>query len=73
MKTGKEIVIEQRNPREVTHPQGIAIAKADYPVYNPAFDVTPVELITAIIMETGICRPPYRRSLKAALASGHYA
>lgn len=66
--SGKEIVIEQRNPREVTHPQGVAIAKEDYPVYNPSFDVTPGELITAIVMETGICRAPYRRSLRSALA-----
>lgn len=68
MRMGKKIVIEQRNPREVTHPQGVAIAKADYPVYNPAFDVTPGELITAIVLETGICRPPYTRSLTMALA-----
>lgn len=67
-KTGKEIVIEQRNSREVTHPQGIAIAKEDWPVYNPAFDVTPGKLITAIVLESGICRPPYQKSLKAALA-----
>lgn len=67
-KTGKEIVIEQRNSREVTHPQGYPMAKEDYPVYNPAFDVTPGELITAIVLETGICRSPYTKSLKAALA-----
>jgi methylthioribose-1-phosphate isomerase len=66
-KTGKEIVIEQRNSREVTHPQGVAIAKESYPVYNPAFDVTPGNLITAIVLETGVCRSPYNRSLKAAL------
>jgi methylthioribose-1-phosphate isomerase len=66
-KTGKEIVIEQRNSREVTHPQGVAIAKESYPVYNPAFDVTPGNLITAIVLETGVCRRPYNRSLKAAL------
>ena len=66
-KTGKEIVIEQRNPREVTHPQGIAIAKEGTPVYNPSFDVTPGKLIGAIVLETGICRFPYTRSLKAAL------
>ncbi|HJT25645.1 MAG TPA: S-methyl-5-thioribose-1-phosphate isomerase [bacterium] len=66
-KTGKEIVIEQRSSREVTHPQGYPIAKEDYPVYNPAFDVTPGELITAIVLETGICRAPYTRSLEAAL------
>lgn len=67
-RTGTEIVIEQRSPREVTHPQGYPIAKEDYPVYNPAFDVTPGELITAIVLETGICRPPYRKSLKTAMA-----
>jgi methylthioribose-1-phosphate isomerase len=66
-KTGKEIVIEQRNPREVTHPQGVAIAKGEWPVYNPSFDVTPGRLITAIITETGIRRAPYRVSLKEAL------
>jgi len=66
-KTGAEIVIEQRSSLEVTHPQGIPIAKADYPVYNPAFDVTPGELIRAIVLETGICRAPYGKSLRAAL------
>jgi methylthioribose-1-phosphate isomerase len=66
-KTGDEIVIELRNPKEVTHPQGVPIAKESYPVYNPAFDVTPGSLITAIVLETGICRPAYQKSLKAAL------
>jgi len=66
-KTGKEIVIEQRNPKEVTHPQGYPIAKESYPVYNPAFDVTPGKLITAIIVESGICRAPYERSLRKAV------
>lgn len=67
-RTGKEIVIEQRSSREVTHPQGYPIAKEDYPVYNPAFDVTPGKLISAIILETGICRTPYTQSLRKALA-----
>jgi methylthioribose-1-phosphate isomerase len=65
-KTGAEIPIEQRNPREVTHPQGYPIAREDYPVYNPSFDVTPGKLITGIVLETGISRPPYTRSLRAA-------
>jgi len=68
-KTGAEIVIEQRNSKEVTHPQGIAIAKESYPVYNPAFDVTPGSLITAIVLETGICRGPYQKSLRTALTT----
>jgi methylthioribose-1-phosphate isomerase len=67
-RSGRQIVIEQRDPREVTHPQGTAVTRGDYPVHNPAFDVTPGELITAIILETGICRPPYGRSLRRAMA-----
>jgi methylthioribose-1-phosphate isomerase len=66
-RTGAEIVIEQRNAREVTHPQGFAIAKEEYPVYNPAFDVTPGRLISGIVLETGVCRQPYSRSLRAAM------
>jgi methylthioribose-1-phosphate isomerase len=66
-KTGDSIEIEQRNPKEVTHPQGVPIAKESYPVYNPAFDVTPGSLITAIVLETGICRAPYQKSLRSAL------
>jgi methylthioribose-1-phosphate isomerase len=68
-KSGDEIEIEQRNSKEVTHPQGIAIAKESYPVYNPAFDVTPGNLITAIVLETGICRAPYQKSLLTALSA----
>jgi methylthioribose-1-phosphate isomerase len=70
-KSGKEIVIEQRSPKEVTHPQGYPIAKESYPVYNPAFDVTPGKLITAIILETGICKGPYESSLRKALKQSH--
>ena len=39
--------------------------------YNPAFDVTPSALITAIITEKGICRPPYTQSLAALFAPEH--
>lgn len=70
-KTGEEIVIEQRNPREVTHPQGYPITKEEYPVYNPSFDVTPGEFITGIILETGICKPPYPASLHIALKKAY--
>jgi methylthioribose-1-phosphate isomerase len=66
-KSGEEIIIEQRNPREVTHPQGYPISKEEYPVYNPSFDVTPGKLITGIILETGICKPPYSISLHSAM------
>lgn len=56
--TGAEIEIEQRNADEVRCPQGAQFAPPDMPVYNPAFDVTPAELITAIITERGVIKKP---------------
>ncbi|MMZ68393.1 Methylthioribose-1-phosphate isomerase [compost metagenome] len=62
------IVIEERHPDEVRKVLGQhLITVPDVDVYNPAFDVTPPELVTAIITEKGIARPPYRRSLKRML------
>jgi methylthioribose-1-phosphate isomerase len=54
--TGASIPIEERDPSEVTE---------RFPARNPAFDVTPAELITAIVTEDGIRRPPYALSLAA--------
>ncbi len=57
-KSGADIPIEQRNPSEVTTIHGShPVAPKDVPVYNPAFDVTPAELITAIITERGVFKP----------------
>ena len=57
-KSGADIPIEQRNPHEVTTIHGShPIAPKDVPVYNPAFDVTPAELITGIITERGVFKP----------------
>jgi methylthioribose-1-phosphate isomerase len=56
--TGADIPIEQRNPSEVTTIHGShPIAPAGVAVYNPAFDVTPAELITGIITERGVFKP----------------
>jgi methylthioribose-1-phosphate isomerase len=56
--SGAHIPIEARDPREVTHVQGLAhIAPDGVDVANPAFDVTPADLITAIITEKGAFRP----------------
>ena len=60
---GDGIVIEERDAEEVTAPGGRRIAPPDVEVSNPAFDVTPHELIAAIITERGIARPPYVSSL----------
>ncbi|PWI57997.1 S-methyl-5-thioribose-1-phosphate isomerase [Sulfoacidibacillus thermotolerans] len=57
--SGREIPIEERPAKEVTEWGGVQIAPRDVPVYNPAFDVTPHELITAIVTEKGIYLPPY--------------
>jgi methylthioribose-1-phosphate isomerase len=55
--SGDSIVIEERDPAEVTHGFGRQTAPSGVAVYNPAFDVTPAELIHAIVTEKGIIRP----------------
>lgn len=67
IKTGHEIPIEQRSADEVRGFGGIQTAPKNVKVWNPAFDVTPANLITAIITERGIARSPYIRSLKRFL------
>jgi methylthioribose-1-phosphate isomerase len=57
--SGKQIPIEERAPEEVTHSRGTQVAPSGVDVMNPAFDVTPWHLVTAIITEKGIVRPPY--------------
>jgi methylthioribose-1-phosphate isomerase len=61
--SGEEIPIEQRSAEEVTHIRGVRIAP-DVPAAHPAFDVTPHELIAAIVTERGVARAPYEESLK---------
>jgi len=60
---GSAIPIEERSPREVTHIGNQQIAPTGIRVANPAFDVTPYQLVTAIITEHGIARRPYKRAL----------
>jgi methylthioribose-1-phosphate isomerase len=67
--TGAQIAIEGRDPDEVTAPFGVAFAPAGTRAANPAFDVTPAKLITAIVTDLGIARPPYRRSFDRLLRS----
>ncbi|MBU5298870.1 S-methyl-5-thioribose-1-phosphate isomerase [Clostridium sporogenes] len=63
-KTGKDIPIEERNSEEVTCRFGVYTAPKGVKVYNPGFDVTPHENITAIVTEKGIVYPPFEESLK---------
>jgi len=60
--TGAGIVIEQRSADEVTRIDARQTAPAGVCVYNPAFDVTPSELVSAIVTDRGIFKPPYRFS-----------
>lgn len=62
--TGDQIPIEERDIREVTHVKNIQLAPDDTLVSNYAFDVTPNDLVTAIITEKGVARAPYTESLK---------
>jgi methylthioribose-1-phosphate isomerase len=67
--SGEEIPIEERDPREVTHMREYRLAPEGIEVQNPAFDVTPNELITAIITDKGVARAPYDESLPRLVES----
>ena len=62
-KTGADIPIEERAEREVTHIGSRRVATEGIDVFNPAFDVTPAELVTAIVTEEGVVRGDYVRGL----------
>lgn len=62
--SGNKIPIEERDPSEVTHIEGKQITPDYVKIINPAFDVTPSELVTAIITDAGIAGSPYEKSLK---------
>ena len=61
--SGKEIPIEERSRDEVTHVHGVRLAPEGVAVRNPAFDVTPARLVTAIVCENGIAKAPFTESL----------
>lgn len=61
---GRSVAIEERPAAEVTHVGPVPVAPEGTNVVNPAFDVTPAALVTAIITEAGIARPPYEDALR---------
>ncbi|MCB9727569.1 MAG: S-methyl-5-thioribose-1-phosphate isomerase [Deltaproteobacteria bacterium] len=73
LEDGRAIPIEERAADEVRTAMGHPIAPTDVPVYNPSFDVTPAELVSAIITEQGIARAPYARSLPPLAEAGRRA
>ena len=68
LRSGDLIPIEMRDPAEVTSPYGQAIVPAQFKARNPAFDVTPHQYLSGIVTENGIARPPFRDSLRRAVA-----
>jgi methylthioribose-1-phosphate isomerase len=63
IKSGSEIIIEERDEKEILRLRGIQIAPPGIRAANPAFDITPAKYINAIITDKGIVKPPFRRSL----------
>jgi methylthioribose-1-phosphate isomerase len=64
LRSGDEIPIEERDTKEVTHIREQQLGPTGVEVHNPAFDVTPNDLITAIITDKGVVRAPYVNSLR---------
>ncbi len=62
--TGEDIPIEQRDPKEVSHIFGRALAPKGTKILNPAFDITSQDLISAIITEKGVIHPPYQQNIR---------
>jgi len=68
---GYSIPIEERAEEEITRLGNTLISPENAPAYNPAFDVTPAEFITAIITEQGIAYPPFEQSLRNMVAQAN--
>ncbi|MDP2709834.1 MAG: S-methyl-5-thioribose-1-phosphate isomerase [Solirubrobacteraceae bacterium] len=66
--SGDEIAIEERGMDEVRHAGGALLTPADTPCRNPAFDVTPAQLVTALVTERGIAAPPTTESVTGLLS-----
>ena len=71
--TGAQIRIEERDPEEVATLAGRRIVPEGVPAANPAFDVTPAELVTAIVTERCVIRPPSEAALRALAGPGRTA
>lgn len=67
--SGKEITIEERTFKEVTHIGDKRITPTGIEVANPAFDITPHENITAIITEKGVIKPPFKKNIKKIIGN----
>jgi len=66
VRTGADIPIEERAPSEVTQLGADRVAPTGVTARNPAFDVTPCELVTAVVTDLGVLRPPFAAQIRAA-------
>ncbi|MGH8444450.1 MAG: S-methyl-5-thioribose-1-phosphate isomerase [Solimonas sp.] len=66
-RSGADIPIEERTAAELTEFRGVQVAPAGYDAFNPVFDVTPAELIDAIVCEHGVIENPTRERVRAVL------
>jgi methylthioribose-1-phosphate isomerase len=69
--SGAEIVIEERDPSEITTFAGVPSAPAGAPAANPAFDITPSECISAIVTEFGVLKPPLEPAIASMLQAAY--
>jgi len=67
-RTHDEVTIEERGVEEVVQIRGKRIAPKGVPVANPAFDMTPPELVTAMITERGLVKPPYSKNISRLIS-----
>ncbi len=67
-RTHDGVTIEERGPEEVVEVRGRRVAPRGIPVANPAFDMTPPELVSAIITERGLVRPPLGENIARLIA-----
>lgn len=65
--SGESITLEERESGEITSFRGIQVAPDGVTAYAPAFDVTPHELITALVTDAGVVRPPFGESLREVI------
>ncbi|MGE5587203.1 MAG: S-methyl-5-thioribose-1-phosphate isomerase [Clostridia bacterium] len=68
--SGRDIPIEERDPREVTDILGHRIAPEGVGVFNPAFDVTPARYVSGVITDRGVAYPPFEKSLRDLVEGG---
>ena len=72
LQSGAEIPVEMREGQEVSHWAGQQIAASGVRLYNPAFDITPAALVTALITEKGVVQPPNAANIATLLTDSQF-